>query len=771
MGIIKNLRLTRREKSQSVIIALSFILIMFFQNCSMPEGFQTEGLQNISSSKNSGGSGVGYDGKIGGSYYRFVPDYTCAGQPAAKEIIQVNDDSTKYITNSTLQCGSEIIDLPINKIQTSPLQTEFITFNDNIFKKMDSLVNEIPNELPEVICRDNFENPQLEIVSHYDRIQQTATGRIYKRLSDGSISKSNDFSVARVLSPYEIEYQSNIMKLKVDARNAIPGTRRYNGRYDGQNNEGSDVTCVTGGLLDSSAWPLKLITDFRVTGFTINYYTNSVVITKEDAVGSMAGRRLLQLKPDGQFRDLTSELLNSQYEVNSLTSSYSNTPLILASGVTNLNGSNYLQYFFLDLQNLLAIPFGNAGEVLRSSPAPLQNGEMIYTVNNSQANTILRKLNLKTQQLVDIYQNFDVKAEVIQNTNLVVTVSNSTSRSVLVHNIINNTKQVIDPPIATSCFPSSENDYALDYTYGNPTVFKVFPKANMAVVRYNCYQDNPILYAVSLNNNPNINFGKNACVLDYSTEYNWIEIGHEVLIKQASGLMEPSCRPISAFHYDFNTNSSFSLDGNIIYSADRYKNFATAQMVPMYANAENTQITSNGTTRYSQLKLTANLNLALVYSNAKPQLIEHNLITKQTREICDLSKGSIISLGSMNNGEAYSLNYSSDENVYYVYKIKENLCEQLNSFPSNKSKVQEIALAPTGLGVILSDDTQNTPSSVYFVPFSGKPTYLLNRYEQDIYTASGFKINSNTKELFLRGKAKDNTVDHLYKFTLPDFLN
>lgn len=98
----RNNRISRRTIFQSFYISQIFVLLFAYQNCSGPEGFNLASQQNETSSKDSGGSGVGYDGKLGGNYYRFIPGYSCAGQPSAKEIIQIQDQNTKLISNSVL---------------------------------------------------------------------------------------------------------------------------------------------------------------------------------------------------------------------------------------------------------------------------------------------------------------------------------------------------------------------------------------------------------------------------------------------------------------------------------------------------------------------------------------------------------------------------------------------------------------------------------------------------------------------------------------------
>ncbi len=774
MGLREKLRLSRRNILQSIFIAHAIVFLSAFQNCTGINGLNLDNLQNVTSSKDSGGSGVGYDGKLTGNYYRFIPGYSCAGQPAAKEIIQVQDQGTTLVSNSLLQCESEQVNLPKAAIGESPLQTEFITYNDLIFKHLDGVVSQIPDQLPEVLCRDDFESPQIEIVTHYDRVKSQALGRIYHKNSDGSVSGTLDFNVARVLSPYQVNYQSSELQLSVDLQHPVSGTHRFKGSLGGSR----PVTCVTGGLLDVSAWPLHQVTDFRTSNITINYATNSIVVTQDDATGSMEGRKLIQITPDGSYFDLTTNLLNSQYKVNTLTISISGAPLMVGSGVNKLSWRGQ-EYFFMDLLNRRIIPFGDTKSIenIVTLPSPLQNGELIYNLIDDSSSGIIRKMNLETRKLTDVYFARALQIRILPDTNKVVSVSFTTKRSVLIHDFAAGTQVTISPPIPTSCYPSNRLDYGLYSLYGDYSVFLVLPKANLAIVRYNnCGTSDSLLYGVSLNNQSHIDFGPNACILDYSLDYNWVEIGHEITIPQPYGQSNQSCQALNVTHYDLVHGTNYLVKNNPLFARNRFKNI-TKQMIPMYTNAPTLQGINYSGYGQSLLKLNESLSLGMIYSSEKPQLIQFNQVTNQTQEICTSAKGDKISLGSMNKDIAYLLTYSASEQIYFAYKVTPTSCTQINSFPSIKNKVMEIALSKSGLGLIVGDDTKDSPTLVYFMPFNGKPTYLLNLFEQDIYTALNFKINSNTGELFLNGFTKGNGFNKgskaamLYKFVLPDVTN
>lgn len=761
-------RPSRRLLLQSFLIAQVFVLFVACEN----SGSTQAKISPIT--QNSGGSGVGYDGKILGNYYRFIPGYSCAAQPAAKEIIQIQEQSTILISNSVLQCQSENTNLANELLGQSPLQSEFLTYNDLIFKHLEGEITEIPDQLPEVLCRDDFAQPQVEIVTHYDKAKSAALGRIYRKNTDGSVAVLRDFSVARSLSPYQVEYQSSDLQLSVDLQHPIQGTHRFVGQYSNSTKVKTKLTCVTGGLLDTSAWPLQQITDTHTSSVTVNYATNSVVVTQEDGTGSVAGRKLIQITSDRKYKDLTAQLLGSDYNINtSNVGSYANTPLVITS-TSQKSGDFGFQYFFLDLLHSAAIPFLAKEEILNSGLVPLQTGEMIYDVIDSRSTGILRKLDLQTRQFTNIYSAFSLRELVIPGTNKVVTVSNSTMRSVLIHDLSAGTQVPISPPLADNCHPADRFTYGISSLYGERSLFMLMPKADLAVVRYDCGSSSR-LYGVSLTGAPHVDFGANACIWDYSADSNWIEIGHEITINPANARSYQSCQGTQVRHYDLSRGTNFLVGNNPLFTSDRWQNFSKAQVIPMIINAP-----TGSSFYYGQgnalLKFNENLILGMVYSSEKPRLIQFDPARNQTQEICTNTKGDKISLGALGKNEAYLLTYSSEEQIYFSYEITtlasgSTDCARVNSFPSAKKRLLEVALSPIGLGLILGDETKGSPTSVYFMPFNGKPTYLLNLFEQDIYTALKFQINTNTRELFLTGLTKGSNIPMLYKFILPDFKN
>lgn len=764
----ERIRPSQRRLWQWFLIAQTFVSFVACENSRSTEA------KTSSITQNSGGSGVGYDGKILGNYYRFIPGYSCAAQPAAKEIIQVQDQSTTLISNSILQCQSENRNLANELLGQSPLQSEFLTYNDLIFKHLEGEITEIPEQLPEVLCRDDFAHPQVEIITHYDRAESVALGRIYRQNTDGSVAILRDFPVARSLSPYQVEYRSTDLQLSLDLQHPIPGTHRFVGQHSDPIKGKTKLICVTGGLLDTSAWPLQQITDTYTSAVTLNYATNSVVVTQEDATGSVAGRKLIQITSDKKYKDLTAQILGSDYNINTgYTGSYGNTPLVFTS-TSRKSGDFRFQDFFLDLLHSVAIPFLAKEEILNSGLAPLSTGEMIYDVIDSRSTGILRKLDLQTRQFTNVYSASFLRKQVLPGTSKVVTASNSTMRSVLIHDLSAETQVTISPPIAEDCHPADRFTYGIFPRYGDQSFFLLMPKADLAVIRYDCGSSSR-LYGVSLTQTPHVDFGAGACIWDFSADSNWIEIGQEVTINTSYARSYQSCQGTQVRHYDLSRRTNFLVGNNPLFASDRLQNFSKVQAIPMIINAP-----SGSSFYYGQgnafLKFNENLIFGMTYSSEKPRLIQFDPVRNQTQEICANTKGDKISLGALDKNKAYLLSYSGEEQIYFSYEITvlasgATNCAMVNSFPSTKKKLLEVALSPIGLGLVLGDEIKDSPTSVYFMPFNGKPTYLLNLFEQDIYTALKFQINTSTRELFLTGLTKGNKIPLLYKFLLPDFTN
>ncbi|MBC7466163.1 MAG: hypothetical protein H7256_09225 [Bdellovibrio sp.] len=248
------------------ISILGLLLIMVpFQNCSIQSGIKNLNLS--SNAKSESGNGGGYEGKPDGTYYHFIPNFTCAGKPAAEQITEIKNGQAYLYGSQNGQCGDQSTPIAANDINLSPFQNDFISVKDSLFKRYDEKPDGIPNNIAEILCRDNFDEPTFEIVSHYDREKNEALSRVY--FSDRQIS---DFSVSRILSSSEVHYVSSSVSFKVDMSKPAFPDRKFSGAIERSTISGlkaQPLVCVIGGSIDTSKWNLKTLTTIDVGGFQL----------------------------------------------------------------------------------------------------------------------------------------------------------------------------------------------------------------------------------------------------------------------------------------------------------------------------------------------------------------------------------------------------------------------------------------------------------------------------------------------------------------------
>jgi hypothetical protein len=187
-------------KPRLIYIAISLALLLIsFQNCSGVR-FQALPLSFSQNSKTEGGNGEPYDGKLIGTFYRYVPGFTCESIPAPKSFIEISKLGSITLTeNNPLQCGALVRNLQLPEIDHSIYQGDLIGYQEGIFEGFDVLPSSIPANLVQAWCRDSIDYSGIETIIHFDRVLNQSVGRVYYAIKDLS---GND--QAQLISDFEI---------------------------------------------------------------------------------------------------------------------------------------------------------------------------------------------------------------------------------------------------------------------------------------------------------------------------------------------------------------------------------------------------------------------------------------------------------------------------------------------------------------------------------------------------------------------------------------
>jgi hypothetical protein len=213
---------------------LSSILLLAFQNCTQYRFKSlTDDLPLKYLAAENSGNGGGYEGKPQGSFFRFLPDYTCEGKAAYKDLIVIKGDKILLFENRPNFCAKEPVELKWTDLVLSPFQNDFFTYNNLVYAHQEPSLAQIPDRLTEVVCRDNFTQPKFEIYTLFDINKNTTVTRVSFFGGTGSPSLVEDLSSTRVRSESLVQYSafSKGLEFEVNFFDPVLGaTQLYKGK-------------------------------------------------------------------------------------------------------------------------------------------------------------------------------------------------------------------------------------------------------------------------------------------------------------------------------------------------------------------------------------------------------------------------------------------------------------------------------------------------------------------------------------------------------------
>jgi hypothetical protein len=244
-----------RFQWRAVFLFLStFSLVLFFQNCTRSYFKPIGNAITFESLRSESGNGGVYDGK---TYYRFIPGFKCEDKETFKDLIISKENKFYIIENEIPKCATEGRELKSSEVKVSQFQDDVISYNDLIFTRNDIATElKIPEFISEVLCRDNFENPQFEFSTQYDQAANVTTTTFYSK-----DEKTVDKTSVRSVTTNKIEYSSfnGQVKFEIILNQVISSaSAQHKGLVTAKLSNwdskvtSTNLTCVLGSYLDAN---------------------------------------------------------------------------------------------------------------------------------------------------------------------------------------------------------------------------------------------------------------------------------------------------------------------------------------------------------------------------------------------------------------------------------------------------------------------------------------------------------------------------------------
>jgi len=697
------------------------------------------------------GNGGGYEGKPDGTYYHFTPNYSCEGTEVAQQIVEFKDGQPYLYNNQNNKCSDGSSGVATDVV-FSAFQKDFIIAQDYLFKRYDAKPSGIPDNLAEILCRDDFNNPSFEIVAHYDREKNQAVSRVY--FSNAQIS---DFSVSRILSSQNVKYVSSQLTFTVDFSKITQPTRKFTGVIQQSsiaNVKLGAVTCVVGGSLDVSNWSMKNFASLEVNGFNAQkngdvyffsdlsrvYYGNFYFI-------SMA--HLFKVSFDGILTDFSKAILGDDYKAVSRSSSNSDDLVIFSA---QKNSEMWPSMFVFDTRNSRVkkitnlVPgapteaYSNANPVLTKDQYLFYDTQVLNSMMSADA-SIIRVYDLNTDSIQDVGQLNNASTgcrsyKVLPETNqaLLFCQDSLGLNSVQIYDAKTKASKKLVLQQPPNCSISSDK---VLFVNDRQTLFTEQTCADAtSTLATSAVQLSLVDGSVS-----QVGGGLNRIA--------WVSENKKWLV-----LTNPK-----------NESSVFDLDSNTI---------ILTPINPRLGEYTGPGGTEESLTNFAMLE--SRLKLALINerylyglggSADAPVMYQVDLSSGMSQPVCNQAIGKKLFLGAISDQKMYLFTYDQSLKVFRFYQVKgASDCERINEFPSEYPYVPKLITSDIGFGLLLGNPLLATSSAwtreAVFVPIDGRPPLKFNT---DTTHNWDMDISASKNRIYLQGPGQ-NGLQQLFKFDL-----
>lgn len=663
--------------------------------------------QSFSSNEKSveSGNGGGYEGKPDGTYYFYIPSYTCEGQPSAAQVTEIKNGQAVLYSGKGNQCADETAPTPIHDVDVSPFQTDFISVKDALFKRYDIKPTGIPDNLAEVLCRDDFEKPTFEIVSHYDREKNEALTRVYL-----PGRKVPDFSVSRILSADSVRYVAGDLSFRVDLSKPAFAERKFAGQIEATTIAGissRSLTCVIGGSIDTSKWSMKALTNVDAGPFQLmkngeilffsevsrHYFTSTLYSYVT---------HLFKISLEGVVGDFSKEVFGDQYDV-----IYNNGK---AGDVLNLFSAKlasemWPSLFFYDSRNgkarrLTNLQAGAPPEAYSLNQPVLTANQHLFFDTQVLQTVGGRKVSVRDYDFSDDSIREVASLGAWHDTGY--TVLPKSGKMLVFWRDKGGIKNVIEIYDSSSRASSDLEIGIPTNCYLNGYDVKARSDESGILVTEVCDDTKSNVVEVSLADG-------NVKLVGALTHISWTSEDNSRLIMTDAAKM--------SIAYDVRTGKTvplpidprFGYDGTAATSTD----FSLSEFSSKVALKDDRWLYGFGGTLDA------------------PKMYQIDLANGAIAPVCENAAGKKMFLGILPNQKVFVFAYDASMKVYRFYQVKSPTeCVRINEFPSEYPNVPKLMPTNIGFGLLLglplSATSNNQSPEAVFVPIDGRPPLKFN---------------------------------------------
>ncbi|MGZ5279794.1 MAG: hypothetical protein ACXWC9_07630, partial [Pseudobdellovibrionaceae bacterium] len=648
------------------------------------------------------GNGGGYEGKPDGVFYHYSPSFTCEGKPSAEQITEIRNGQAFLYVSENNQCANQSAPIPVDDIHISPFQNEFITVKDSLFKRYDEKPAGIPNNLAEVLCRDNFENPTFEIVSHYDRELNQAMTRIYK-----AGQQISDFSVSRILSSSEVRYVAGNISFKVDLSKPAFAERKFAGQIEKTSVASlaaQSLTCVIGGSIDTSKWNLKALTDGKqdTGGFQL-MKNNEILFFSEVSRHYFSPTifsyvtHLFKIGHDSVISDFSQAVFGEKYDIKYRNGNVGNDVYLFSGKLTSEMWTSLLLYDARTgkSKRLTNIYPGADPETHNTNSPVLTEGQYLFYDTN-----IWREFN-EYMMVVRVYNfNDDSITEIatlgsnVRNGYSVLPKSNKLLIFWAEKDGIRNVLEIYDAKSKTAKHVPMQ-------TSGNCSIVgfdvKNTSDEKSVLATQVCEDKSRNVVQVFLADGAVNVLGLNSAISWMSEDLN------RILLTETSN---------STAAYDLRTGKANKLPIQPGFGDGNFRvGFTDLELL----------------SESSKIALANDRYLYGFGGNTdSPTMYQVDLNTGISAPICETAIGKKLFVGQLANQKVFLFTYDSALKVYRFYQAKSPTdCARLNEFPSAYPNVRKLMPTQIGFGLLLGNPltryADDTAVEAVFAPIDGRP--------------------------------------------------
>lgn len=718
------------------------LLLVSFQNCEM-QTYQASSVTTLT--KQESGNGGGYEGKPEGTYYLYAPNYSCEGVPAAKQVAELINGEAYVYENQTNQCGRQQSRTRASDFDISPFQKEFISVSDLLFKRYEVKPDGIPENLAEVLCRDDFKNPTFEVVSHYDRENNQAVTRAYMNGKEVP-----DFGVSRLLSMNSVKYVSKNLSFSVDLSRPTQTLRKFQGAIEKSSIPGVNagpVICVIGGALDTSSWSLKQVGDLEPNGFEVA--DNGEVLIWSDVSRDyvlkdhyIAFTHIFKLAVDGILSDLSKVLLGNDVDVNYQVSSNSKSLQIYgARKASEIWDSVYVT----DLRTGKTKRLTNtiAGKPIEqysyASPVLTKGNYLFFDTmvlgENMSRTVVMRVYDLDADKIEDVGALDDLcyTYAILPEADRLVKIckdANARQSYLEIYEAASKTFRRVNVDVSTSCslYPAE----ALTANNESEIINKRICKTQNG--------DNEVTpMRISLAT------GKVSILADNATDITWIS---------------PDRRWLAL---------ATSTGATLFYNVDGAKALPMP-IDPRQGEANGTQDGSKNIAlelRDMRITMLDQFLYGFGGTGEEPKMYRFDSKSGQSQEVCGEAVGQKLLIGKLSDSKLFLFTYDKTLSVFRFYQVKSaNECVRINEFPSQFSYVHQLTPTSIGFGLLVGTKVSATSNAwsreAIFVPVDGRPPMKFN---SDTNHNWSMGVSPDQNRIYLSGPNAAN-AERVFSFDL-----